>query len=124
MNNPLHVPGMPAGSMVKDDPPENIHCFQAGQGLQGFIRAPWMKCTKSSQKRPLQPFLKTGGLEHVDVCWGECDECLVSHLIDLVGLGVEIGDLDQSVAHFDVVVMVVAHKARKDNLAGEHALVC
>lgn len=56
-------------------------------------------------------FLAMSDLEHVHVCWGERHVGLIPYFVDLVGLGVEVGDLYQGIAHFNVVVMVVTHKA-------------
>ena len=63
-------------------------------------------------------------LQHMDRRRVEDQTAGVAHLINVLVLGVVLLELDEGVAHHDVVVLVGAHEAAQHHLAGQAARVC
>ena len=59
----------------------------------------------------------------MDLVFGEVNKGVVTDVVNLVGTRVEVRDLNERVSNHNVVVLVVAHEARKHYLASKRSLI-
>ena len=59
----------------------------------------------------------------MDLVFGKVNKGVVTNVVNLVCARVEVRNLDERVSNHNVVVLVVAHEARKYYLAGKRSLI-